>query len=54
MVDGGHGGRNKMLHTIKSRYYIPRKAIEIFLALCPTCETKKALPKKSIVTKPKK
>ncbi|CAG4965256.1 unnamed protein product [Colias eurytheme] len=48
----GHGGRDKMIHAIKSRYYIPRKAIEIFLDLCPTCEMKKALPKKGIVTKP--
>ncbi|XP_049702878.2 KRAB-A domain-containing protein 2-like [Helicoverpa armigera] len=48
----GHGGRDKMLHAIKSKYYIPRKAIEIFLALCPTCETKKVLPKKVTVTKP--
>lgn len=48
----GHGGRDKMLNSIKNKLYIPRRAIEIFVNLCPICEEKKSLPKKSIVTKP--
>lgn len=51
-ISCGHGGRDKMLHAIKSKFYIPKKAIEIFIALCPTCETKKNIPKKGIVTRP--
>lgn len=31
----GHGARDKMLHNIKNRFYIQKKAIEIFVALCP-------------------
>ncbi|KAH9635209.1 hypothetical protein HF086_009549 [Spodoptera exigua] len=36
----GHGGRDKMLSNIKHlKYYIPKKAVEILLSLCPVCET---------------
>lgn len=49
----GHGGRDKVLSSLKNRYYIPKKAVEIFMSLCPTCESKKnAQRKENIVTKP--
>lgn len=41
-MNTGHGGRDKMLNTIKQRFKIPRSAIEIFIALCATCSTKKS------------
>ncbi|XP_063632483.1 KRAB-A domain-containing protein 2-like [Cydia splendana] len=47
----GHGACDKMLHNIKNRFYIQKKAIEIFLALCPTCDVKRNLPKKGIAPK---
>ncbi|XP_048000971.1 uncharacterized protein LOC125237817 isoform X3 [Leguminivora glycinivorella] len=40
-----HGGRDKMTQVIKSKYYITKKAIEIYIAHCPTCTTKKQLRK---------
>ncbi|XP_045498460.1 KRAB-A domain-containing protein 2-like [Colias croceus] len=48
----GHGGRDKILHSIKNKYYIPKKAVEFFLSLCPVCETKRDAPVKAIVAKP--
>lgn len=48
----GHGGRDKILNLIKTRFYIPKKAVEIFVSLCPTCETKRSVPRKAIGTKP--
>lgn len=48
----GHGGRDKMRYSIKDKFYIQIKAIEIFVSLCPTCDIKRNLPKKGIVTKP--
>lgn len=48
----GHGGRDKILYDIKKRYYIPKKAVEIFVSLCPICETKRNAPRKGFVTKP--
>ncbi|XP_063372179.1 KRAB-A domain-containing protein 2-like, partial [Cydia amplana] len=45
----GHGACDKMLRNIKNRFYIQKKAIEIFVALCPTCEVKRNLPKKGTV-----
>ncbi|CAH0723933.1 unnamed protein product, partial [Brenthis ino] len=36
-----HGGRDKMVHSLKKKYYIPIKAVEIFIALCPMCTRKK-------------
>ncbi|KAJ2946678.1 hypothetical protein O0L34_g12737 [Tuta absoluta] len=36
----GHGGRAKMTKTLKPKFYIPKKAIEIFLELCPKCGAK--------------
>lgn len=41
-----HGGRDKMLYNIRDKYYIQKKAVEIFVALCPTCAAKRNLGKK--------
>ncbi|XP_044736116.1 KRAB-A domain-containing protein 2-like [Chrysoperla carnea] len=48
----GHGGRDKILYHIKKRYYIPKKAVEIFVSLCPVCKIKRNVSRKVIVTKP--
>ncbi|XP_038208003.1 KRAB-A domain-containing protein 2-like [Zerene cesonia] len=48
----GHGGRDKILFNIKNKYYIPKKAVEIFVSLCPTCENKRDAPIKATVAKP--
>ncbi|RVE42516.1 hypothetical protein evm_012838 [Chilo suppressalis] len=51
----GHGGRDKILYEIKNKYYIPKKAVEIFVSLCPACESKREErggSNKVIVTKP--
>lgn len=34
------------MHDIKNRYYIPKKAVEIFMSLCPECETKRSASRK--------
>lgn len=47
----GHGGRDKMLYAIKTKFYITKKAIETFVSLCPSCETKRNNPKKGSVTR---
>lgn len=51
----GHGGRDEMINDFKNRYYIPKKAVEIFINLCPKCQTKKDVtknvPKKRIPKK---
>ncbi|KAI8438957.1 hypothetical protein MSG28_011270 [Choristoneura fumiferana] len=49
----GHGGRDKMIQSLKNRFYIHRKAIELFVFLCPTCEMKRKLPRKGLITTPK-
>lgn len=48
----GHGGRDKILNLIKSRFYIPKKAVEIFVSHCPTCANKRNVPKKGIISNP--
>ncbi|CAF4947546.1 unnamed protein product [Pieris macdunnoughi] len=48
----GHGGREKMIYSIKNKFHIPKKAIEIYIKLCAVCEMKRSMPKKGIVTKP--
>ncbi|CAG5016958.1 unnamed protein product [Parnassius apollo] len=48
----GHGGRDKIQYQIKDRFIIVRKAIDLFVSLCPACESKRNLPKKGIVVKP--
>ncbi|XP_072946622.1 KRAB-A domain-containing protein 2-like [Epargyreus clarus] len=47
----GHAGRDRILLNIKNKYYIPKKAIELFLSLCPVCEVKRNTPRKDIETK---
>lgn len=48
----GHGGRDKMYAKIRDRFIIVRKAIDLFISLCPVCESKRNTPKKGIVVKP--
>ncbi|CAF4872984.1 unnamed protein product [Pieris macdunnoughi] len=48
----GHGGRDKIVYSLKSKFYIPVRAIQLFLALCPTCDAKRHAPRKSTVTRP--
>ncbi|XP_073966897.1 SCAN domain-containing protein 3-like [Choristoneura fumiferana] len=48
----GHGGRDKIMYSIKDKLYIPKKAIEMFIKFCAVCEMKRSLPRKGIVTKP--
>ncbi|CAH4036853.1 unnamed protein product [Pieris brassicae] len=48
----GHGGRDKIVYCLKSKLYIPIRAIQLFVALCPTCDGKRHAPRKSIVTRP--
>ena len=48
----GHGGRDKIQYQLKDRFIIVRKAIDLFLSLCPICESERNIPKKGIVTKP--
>ncbi|CAH3986430.1 unnamed protein product [Pieris brassicae] len=48
----GHGGRDKIVYSLKSKLYIPIRAIQLFVALCPTCDAKRHAPRKSIDTRP--
>lgn len=48
-VSTGHGGRDKIISTLKNQYYIPVPAINIFTKLCKVCLNKKNGPKSSIV-----
>ncbi|XP_049879130.1 KRAB-A domain-containing protein 2-like [Pectinophora gossypiella] len=48
----GHAGRDKMIHIIKNKFYIPKKAIEIFVSLCPTCRMYRNAPKRSSIMNP--
>lgn len=41
-----HGGRDKMVHAIKSEYYIPIPVIVIFVKSCKVCQKKKLVPTK--------
>ncbi|KAL0868264.1 hypothetical protein ABMA27_007795 [Loxostege sticticalis] len=45
----GHGGRDKIMHSIKNKIHIPKKAVEMFVKMCAVCEMKRSLPKKSIL-----
>lgn len=52
-VSIGHGGRDRMLKELSSRYKnVTRKDAEIFLQLCEPCQQKQKSQKKGIVTKP--
>ncbi|GBP85928.1 KRAB-A domain-containing protein 2 [Eumeta japonica] len=48
----GHGGRDKIQYKLKDKFVIVRKAIDLFVSLCPVCQSKRNIPKKGIVTKP--
>lgn len=49
----GHGCRDRMEVEVASKYaFITRKAIEMFLDLCETCQLKKKQAKKGLVVKP--
>lgn len=51
--DIGHGGRDRMITEVKSKYKnITRGLIELFLDLCEPCQGKKRGPKKGLVVKP--
>lgn len=43
-----HGGRVKMMDNLKSKYYIPRSAVETFVKLCSVCSMKRAQKKKQL------
>ncbi|XP_025829332.1 KRAB-A domain-containing protein 2-like [Agrilus planipennis] len=50
--ESGHGGRDKMLYSIKNRgLYIQKKAVEIFVALCSICKRKTHIPRKNAFMK---
>nr|XP_049705316.1 SCAN domain-containing protein 3-like [Helicoverpa armigera] len=46
-----HGGRDKMLHCIKTKYYIPKRAVELFVSLCPKCHTKRNSVNKDVLAR---
>jgi hypothetical protein len=48
----GHGGQDKMLFSLKSKYFIPTQAVITFIKLCRVCSSKKTFPKKGIVVRP--
>ncbi|XP_071053619.1 KRAB-A domain-containing protein 2-like [Onthophagus taurus] len=48
----GHGGRDKMLYSLKSKYFIPTSVVLEFLKLCTVCQSKKKFPRKGIVVCP--
>lgn len=43
-VGTGHGGRDKMFSRLKTRYNIPRIAVEMFIPLCLECDMKRSRP----------
>ncbi|XP_022177881.1 KRAB-A domain-containing protein 2-like [Myzus persicae] len=52
-INCGHGGRNRMEHSIKQKYKnITRDIIVLYLQLCEICNKKHAHPKKGLVIKP--
>ena len=40
-INVGHGGRDKMIHALKTKYDITRYAIEKLLETCEVCQKKK-------------
>jgi len=48
----GHGGRDKMLYSLKSKYLIPTLVVLEFLKLCTVCQSKKKFPNKRIIVCP--
>ncbi|XP_060800680.1 KRAB-A domain-containing protein 2-like [Amyelois transitella] len=41
-IELNHCGRDKICQVIKNKYYVQKKAIEIYIALCPVCELKRS------------
>lgn len=39
-INIGYGGNVKLRMTLQKEYYVPRPAIEIFLTVCQTCNSK--------------
>ena len=49
----GHCGRDKLCALIADKFAnVPRKAVQIYLGTCRTCEEKKARPRSTVVTQP--
>ncbi|XP_053612938.1 KRAB-A domain-containing protein 2-like [Plodia interpunctella] len=40
-IEFDHISRDRMTDILKNKYYIPKKAVEILIALCPTCDMKR-------------
>lgn len=52
-LNTGHGGRNRMENSLKSKYKnISRDIIMIYLNLCEPCQKKFSHPRKGLVVKP--
>lgn len=51
-VSTGHGGRDKIISTLKNQYYIPVPAINIFTKMCKVCLNKKNGPKSGVAFRP--
>ncbi|XP_008178550.1 KRAB-A domain-containing protein 2-like [Acyrthosiphon pisum] len=45
----GHGGIGKMRAVLSNKYSIPRPAIETFLSICATCNSKKGVNRKLVI-----
>lgn len=45
----GHGGMGKMRVVLSKQYSIPRPAIETFLSICATCNSKKGVNRKLVI-----
>lgn len=48
----GHGGRDKMIHTLKSQFFIPTPVVATFVKQCVTCQNKKLFPRNGVVVHP--
>lgn len=51
-VNTGHGGRDKLIYSLKNKYRISRSACEIFPSCCESCNRKKSCIRKGVVVKP--
>jgi len=45
----GHGGVGKMRAVLSNKFSIPRPAIETFLSICATCNSKKGVNRKLVI-----
>ena len=48
----GHGGRDKMLHSLKMKQLVPRTAVNAFVKACAVCEAKATIGKKGLIVRP--